>query len=80
MPFSFVGSSNFFSEQGKKTDGAVNAHAVNVTMKRKYRCVNKQEVQFCSVALTLTHTYAHLFRFIGSGLITSFIIIFFKLW
>lgn len=29
------------STQGKKTDGSVNAYAVNVSMKRKYRCVSK---------------------------------------
>lgn len=32
----------FFSQQGRKTDGAVNAFAVNVSMKRKYRYANKK--------------------------------------
>ncbi|GAA6226565.1 U4/U6.U5 small nuclear ribonucleoprotein 27 kDa protein [Lates calcarifer] len=32
-----MGFGNFDSTKGKKTDGSVNAYAVNVTMKRKYR-------------------------------------------
>uniref|UniRef100_A0A3Q3WP37 U4/U6.U5 small nuclear ribonucleoprotein 27 kDa protein n=1 Tax=Mola mola TaxID=94237 RepID=A0A3Q3WP37_MOLML len=32
-----MGFGSFDTTKGKKTDGAVNAHAVNVTMKRKYR-------------------------------------------
>lgn len=47
-------SSNVVFQQGKKTDGSVNAYAVNVTMKRKYRYVNNQEVisvcPSCSIA------------------------------
>lgn len=27
------------SSQGKKVDGAANAYAINVSQKRKYRCV-----------------------------------------
>lgn len=41
--FLCVRGSNVVFKQGKKTDGAVNAHAVNVTMKRKYRYVNYKE-------------------------------------
>lgn len=41
--FLCVRGSNVVFKQGKKTDGAVNAHAVNVTMKRKYRYVNDKE-------------------------------------
>ncbi|XP_015251784.1 PREDICTED: U4/U6.U5 small nuclear ribonucleoprotein 27 kDa protein [Cyprinodon variegatus] len=32
-----MGFGSFDSTKGKKTDGSVNAYAVNVTMKRKYR-------------------------------------------
>ncbi|XP_042344659.1 U4/U6.U5 small nuclear ribonucleoprotein 27 kDa protein [Plectropomus leopardus] len=32
-----MGFGSFDSSKGKKTDGSVNAYAVNVTMKRKYR-------------------------------------------
>uniref|UniRef100_A0A3P9J9B4 U4/U6.U5 small nuclear ribonucleoprotein 27 kDa protein n=1 Tax=Oryzias latipes TaxID=8090 RepID=A0A3P9J9B4_ORYLA len=32
-----MGFSTFDSTKGKKTDGSVNAHAVNITLKRKYR-------------------------------------------
>lgn len=32
-----MGFSTFTSTKGKKTDGSVNAHAVNVSQKRKYR-------------------------------------------
>ncbi|XP_028269076.1 U4/U6.U5 small nuclear ribonucleoprotein 27 kDa protein [Parambassis ranga] len=32
-----MGFSTFDTTKGKKTDGSVNAYAVNVTMKRKYR-------------------------------------------
>lgn len=36
--------SNSVFKQGKKTEAAANAHAVNVTMKRKYRYVNNKEI------------------------------------
>ncbi|XP_075873276.1 U4/U6.U5 small nuclear ribonucleoprotein 27 kDa protein-like [Nelusetta ayraudi] len=32
-----MGFASFGTTKGKKTDGSVNAHAVNVSMKRKYR-------------------------------------------
>ncbi|KAM3868287.1 U4/U6.U5 small nuclear ribonucleoprotein 27 kDa protein [Diretmus argenteus] len=32
-----MGFSTFDSSKGKKTDGSVNAHAINVSQKRKYR-------------------------------------------
>lgn len=32
-----MGFGSFDTTKGKKTDGSVNAYAVNVTMKRKYR-------------------------------------------
>ncbi|KAM9360412.1 U4/U6.U5 small nuclear ribonucleoprotein 27 kDa protein [Symphorus nematophorus] len=32
-----MGFASFDTTKGKKTDGSANAHAVNVTMKRKYR-------------------------------------------
>lgn len=35
-----------FFQQGRKTDGAVNAFAVNVSMKRKYRYANKKGKTF----------------------------------
>ena len=40
---SYVRSSNLVFKQGRKADGAANAHAVNVTMKRKYRYDNRKE-------------------------------------
>lgn len=35
----YVRDSNIVFKQGRKADGSANAHAVNVTMKRKYRYV-----------------------------------------
>lgn len=32
-----MGFGNFDTTKGKKTNGAVNAHAINVSQKRKYR-------------------------------------------
>ncbi|XP_024275246.1 U4/U6.U5 small nuclear ribonucleoprotein 27 kDa protein-like [Oncorhynchus tshawytscha] len=32
-----MGFGNFDTTKGRKTDGAVNAHAINVSQKRKYR-------------------------------------------
>lgn len=33
----YMRGSNIVFKQGRKSDGSANAHAVNVTMKRKYR-------------------------------------------
>lgn len=40
---SYVRGSNLVFKQGRKADGAANAHAVNVTMKRKYRYDDRKE-------------------------------------
>lgn len=49
--------------QGRKSDGSANAHAVNVTMKRKYRYVNNK----CCCSITAVwHTAT-------GHLLTSFI-------
>lgn len=44
----------FFFQQGRKTDGAVNAFAVNVSMKRKYRYANKKGKTFALQAGLIT--------------------------
>lgn len=38
-----MSNSNIIFNQGRKADGSANAHAVNVTMKRKYRYDNKKD-------------------------------------
>uniref|UniRef100_A0A3B3DVW0 U4/U6.U5 small nuclear ribonucleoprotein 27 kDa protein n=1 Tax=Oryzias melastigma TaxID=30732 RepID=A0A3B3DVW0_ORYME len=41
-----MGFSSFDSTKGKKTDGSVNAHATNITLKRKYRYLHNTSVLF----------------------------------